>query len=219
MKAGPSSLPERDIPFQTISGRPIERLYTPESLDGFDYERELGDPGRYPYTRGIHPTGYKGKLWTMRQFAGFGTPEETNRRYRDAAGGRRHGIERRVRPADADGPRSRSPAVARRSGEVRRQRHVARRHGGALRRHLPRRRHDVDDDQLAGADDLRDVPRARGTAGRRLADALRARFRTTSSRNSSRRRNTSIRPGRRCASSPTSSPSVRRTSRGGTRSR
>jgi methylmalonyl-CoA mutase N-terminal domain/subunit len=69
--------------FQTISARPIERLYTRDSIPQFDYERELGDPGAYPYTRGIHPTGYRGKLWTMRQFAGFGTPEDTNRRYRE----------------------------------------------------------------------------------------------------------------------------------------
>src|SRR4029434_9135210 len=55
----------------------------------FDYARDLGDPGAYPYTRGIHPSGYRGKLWTMRQFAGFGTPEDTNRRYKAllAAGG------------------------------------------------------------------------------------------------------------------------------------
>ena len=69
--------------FQTISGRPVERLYTPESIPEFSYERELGNPGTYPYTRGIHPSGYRGKLWTMRQFAGFGTPEDTNRRYRE----------------------------------------------------------------------------------------------------------------------------------------
>jgi methylmalonyl-CoA mutase N-terminal domain/subunit len=74
---------ERDIPFQTISGRPIERLYSPQSIPGFDYSAELGDPGEFPFTRGIHPSGYRGKLWTMRQFAGYGTPEETNRRYRE----------------------------------------------------------------------------------------------------------------------------------------
>ena len=74
--------PERDIPFTTISGRPIERLYTPDDLSSLDYNRDLGNPGAFPYTRGIHPTGYRGKLWTMRQFAGFGTPEETNQRYR-----------------------------------------------------------------------------------------------------------------------------------------
>ena len=74
---------ERDVPFQTISGRPIERVYTAGSIPGFSYERELSDPGTYPYTRGIHPSGYQGKLWTMRQFAGYGTPEDTNRRYRE----------------------------------------------------------------------------------------------------------------------------------------
>ena len=64
-------------------------LYTPESIASLDYARDLGDPGEFPYTRGIHATGYRGKLWTMRQFAGFGTPEETNQRYRRllAAGG------------------------------------------------------------------------------------------------------------------------------------
>jgi methylmalonyl-CoA mutase, N-terminal domain len=66
-----------------------EVLYTPESVASLDYSRDLGDPGQFPYTRGIHATGYRGKLWTMRQFAGFGTPEETNQRYRRllAAGG------------------------------------------------------------------------------------------------------------------------------------
>ena len=83
MKAPSSTLRERNVPFQTISGRPIDRVYTPESIPGFDYGCELGDPGAFPYTRGIHPTGYRGKLWTMRQFAGYGTPEDTNRRYRE----------------------------------------------------------------------------------------------------------------------------------------
>jgi methylmalonyl-CoA mutase N-terminal domain/subunit len=75
--------------FTTISGRPIDRLYTAAEIDGLDYGTDLNDPGQFPYTRGIHPTGYRGKLWTMRQFAGFGTPEETNERYKTllAAGG------------------------------------------------------------------------------------------------------------------------------------
>src|SRR5512137_300849 len=75
--------------FTTISGRPVEPLYTPEDTAGLDYAGELGDPGAFPYTRGIHPTGYRGKVWTMRQFSGFGTPEETNQRYKHllAAGG------------------------------------------------------------------------------------------------------------------------------------
>src|SRR4051812_40500009 len=83
MKAVPTAPSERDIPFQTISGRPVERVYTPDSLPGFDYAHELNDPGQFPYTRGIHPSGYQGKLWTMRQFAGYGTPADTNRRYRE----------------------------------------------------------------------------------------------------------------------------------------
>ncbi len=74
--------PERDSSFTTISGRPISRLYTADDIASLDYARDLNDPGHFPYTRGIHPTGYRGKLWTMRQFAGFGTPEETNERYR-----------------------------------------------------------------------------------------------------------------------------------------
>jgi methylmalonyl-CoA mutase N-terminal domain/subunit len=81
--------PERAATFTTISGRPIDRLYTAEDVDGIDYARDVNDPGAFPYTRGIHPTGYRGKLWTMRQFAGFGTPGETNARYKTllAAGG------------------------------------------------------------------------------------------------------------------------------------
>ena len=65
----------------TVSGRVVDELYTEDSVASLDYARDLGDPGQFPYTRGIHPTGYRGKLWTMRQFAGFGTPEETNERY------------------------------------------------------------------------------------------------------------------------------------------
>jgi methylmalonyl-CoA mutase N-terminal domain/subunit len=69
--------PERS----TISGIPYQPLYTPDDVD-LDYDRDLGDPGRYPFTRGVYETMYRGKPWTMRQFAGFGTAEETNRRFR-----------------------------------------------------------------------------------------------------------------------------------------
>jgi methylmalonyl-CoA mutase N-terminal domain/subunit len=74
--------PERPVPFVTTSGLPINRLYSPVDLDGFDYPRDLGNPGEYPYTRGVHATGYRGRLWTIRMFAGFGSAEETNARYR-----------------------------------------------------------------------------------------------------------------------------------------
>ncbi len=65
----------------TISGLPVDELYSPENV-AIDYERDLGNPGEYPYTRGVYDTMYRGKLWTMRQFAGFGTAEETNGRFR-----------------------------------------------------------------------------------------------------------------------------------------
>src|SRR5579859_4976498 len=71
---------ERKKTFTTLSGVPVERLYAPADLPGFDYARDSGDPGEYPFIRGIHPTMYRGKMWTMRQFSGFGTPEDTNRR-------------------------------------------------------------------------------------------------------------------------------------------
>jgi methylmalonyl-CoA mutase N-terminal domain/subunit len=80
--SGPShGRADRRGPWTTISARPIAALYTPTDIAELDYGRDLGDPGQFPYTRGIHARGYQGKPWTMRQFAGFGTPEETNARY------------------------------------------------------------------------------------------------------------------------------------------
>ena len=73
--------PERQSEFTTISGVPIRRLYTPADLPEFDYNRDLGFPGQPPYTRGIHATMHRGRLWTMRQFSGFGSPEDTNKRF------------------------------------------------------------------------------------------------------------------------------------------
>ncbi len=67
---------------RTVSGFPIEPLYGPEHLEGFDPETQLGEPGAYPYTRGVYPNMYRGRLWTMRQYAGMATAEESNRRYR-----------------------------------------------------------------------------------------------------------------------------------------
>ncbi|HSC78190.1 MAG TPA: methylmalonyl-CoA mutase family protein, partial [Candidatus Acidoferrales bacterium] len=73
--------PERQVEFTTVSGHPIRRLYTPADLPDFNYERDLGFPGQPPYTRGIHSTMYRGRLWTMRQFSGFGSPRDTNQRF------------------------------------------------------------------------------------------------------------------------------------------
>ena len=74
--------PERKKSFQTVSLDEVERLYTPADTADLDFTRDVAFPGEFPYTRGIHPTGYRGKLWTMRQFAGFSTPEETNARFK-----------------------------------------------------------------------------------------------------------------------------------------
>src|SRR5947209_1632816 len=74
--------PERKPRFETVSLEEVNRLYTPVDTADIDFERDISFPGEFPYTRGIHPTGYRGKVWTMRQFAGFGTPEETNARFK-----------------------------------------------------------------------------------------------------------------------------------------
>jgi methylmalonyl-CoA mutase N-terminal domain/subunit len=74
--------PERRTHFETASGHAVDRVYLPEASGGRGYLDSLGFPGEYPFTRGIHPTMYRGRLWTMRQYAGFGTAEESNRRYR-----------------------------------------------------------------------------------------------------------------------------------------
>jgi methylmalonyl-CoA mutase, N-terminal domain len=80
--ASPSQVRERKSSFRTVSLDEINRLYTPVDISEVDLATDIGKPGEFPYTRGIHATGYRGKLWTMRQFAGFSTPEETNQRFK-----------------------------------------------------------------------------------------------------------------------------------------
>ncbi len=75
-------VPQRQPSFKTLSGIKVEPVYTPGDLDSFDYLRDLGFPGEYPYVRGVHNTGYRGKLWTMRMFSGLGTAEESNERFK-----------------------------------------------------------------------------------------------------------------------------------------
>ena len=90
--------------FTTISGVPIRRLYTQADLpEDWNYEKYLGYPGQAPYTRGIHSSGYRGRLWTMRQFSGFASPEETNERYKYLISQRRRRTFRRFRSANAHG--------------------------------------------------------------------------------------------------------------------
>src|SRR5438045_7576934 len=74
--------PERTSKFQTVSLADIARLYDPTDVADVNFDGDISFPGEFPYTRGIHATGYRGKLWTMRQFAGFSSPEETNLRYK-----------------------------------------------------------------------------------------------------------------------------------------
>ncbi|MBI4642948.1 MAG: methylmalonyl-CoA mutase family protein [Deltaproteobacteria bacterium] len=74
-------IPERKKDFVNTSGIPVKRVYTPLDMEGFDYLKQLGLPGQYPYTRAVQPTAYRGRYWTMRQYAGFGSAEETNERY------------------------------------------------------------------------------------------------------------------------------------------
>ncbi len=74
-------MPERKADFANTSGIPVNRVYTPLDMEGFDYLKQLGMPGQYPYTRAVQPTAYRGRFWTMRQYAGFATAEETNERY------------------------------------------------------------------------------------------------------------------------------------------
>src|SRR5437588_2142408 len=77
-----ASAPPREQPPTTVSSVPVDALYTPESLNGFDYDADLGYPGQYPLARGVHASMYRSRLWTMRQFAGFGTPRDTNQRFK-----------------------------------------------------------------------------------------------------------------------------------------
>ena len=74
--------PERKALFETVSGHPIEPLYTEEELEGSDPAEKLGHPGEHPFTRGVYPSMYRGRLWTMRQFAGFGSARDTNARFK-----------------------------------------------------------------------------------------------------------------------------------------
>ena len=74
--------PERKKQFTTGSNTEVERLYTPLDIDHMEYDEDLGYPGEYPFTRGVQPTMYRGRLWTMRQYAGFASAEESNERYK-----------------------------------------------------------------------------------------------------------------------------------------
>jgi len=77
-----SAMKTTGMKFTSLSGEDVEMVYAPEDVENISYDKEIGYPGEYPFTRGIHPNMYRGRLWTMRQFAGFGTPEDTNQRFK-----------------------------------------------------------------------------------------------------------------------------------------
>ena len=142
----------------TTSSEPVERLYTPRDAPEASTWSKLGFPGEWPYTRGVHATGYRGKLWTMRMFAGFGNAEETNERFKYLLANGNDGPLGRLRHAHAVRLRHRRSQGRRRVRHVRRGGLVAGRHGGPVRRHPARRGHHVDDHQQSGGHDLGDVP-------------------------------------------------------------
>ena len=166
--------------FTTISGTPVRRLYTEADLpEDWSEEKYLGYPGEAPYTRGIHATGYRGKLWTMRQFSGFASPEETNERYLYLL---EHGVDGLSVAFDLPTLMGYDSDHAFSEGEVGKC-------GVAIdsledmeilfRGNRPGEDHGLDDDQFSGQRAVGDVPGGGREAGRGLEEDLRARCRTT----------------------------------------
>ena len=162
---------EGGVPFTTISGRPIEPLYRPEDVAGLDYGRDLADPGQFPYTRGVHETMYRGKPWTMRQFAGFGSAAQTNERFKYLLEHGSHGLSVAF---DLPTLMGRDPDHPLSLGEVGKC-------GVAVTSledmeilfdgHPARQGQHVDDHQLAGGDAARLLRRGGGEAGRAAGEA------------------------------------------------
>ena len=141
-------------------------VYTPADLADFDYARQLGHPGEYPFTRGIHPTMYRGRRWTMRQFAGFGSAEDTNRRYKFLLARGQTGLSVAFDFPTLMGYDSDHRPLRGRGREVRRCDLVARGHGRPLRRYPARSGLDVDDHQRTRRDSVLLLRRGGGAPGR-----------------------------------------------------
>jgi methylmalonyl-CoA mutase N-terminal domain/subunit len=131
-------MPPRSIPFTTLSDMEVPLLSTPDDLEtiGFDFEKDLGFPGEFPFTRGVQANMYRGKLWTMRQFAGFSSPEHTNKRFKMLLEAGQTGLSTAfdmptLMGYDCDSPKSLGTS----------------RHGRFIRRHSARRRHGFHDHQ------------------------------------------------------------------------
>ena len=173
LKPALAKSPERQEEFTTLSGVPINRLYTPADLAEFDYSQDLGDPGEYPYTRGIHPTMYRGKIWTMRQFSGFGSPEDTNQRLHYLLKQGQTGLSIAFDLPTLMGYDSDHPAGRGRSGPLRRCRFVPRRYGNPAGGPAPPASDHLHDHQFARRHYLGDVPGGGGEERRGLEEDFR----------------------------------------------
>ena len=161
-------------------------------------EERLGEPGEYPFTRGIHEGMYRDRLWTMRQYAGFATPRGHQRALPLPDRARLDRPLDGLRPADPARPRLRRPALRRRGRPHRGPDRHDRGHADLLRRDPARRGLDLDDDQRPGGDPAAALRAGRRGAGRRRPRSCAARSRTTCSRSTWRAATTSTRPSRRC---------------------
>ena len=207
-----ASTPDRRLLDSGIEVKPLYR-----AADAPAAEPE--PPGAFPFTRGPYPDMYRGRPWTIRQYAGFASAEESNERYRYLLARGQTGLSIAFDlPTqlgyDSDDPRRRGRGRPHGRGD-----RLARGHGGAARRDPARRGLDVDDDQRTGGAPAPPVRAGRRGAGRARRRRSAARCRTTSSRSTSRAGTTSSRRGPRCGSRPTCSPTARSGSRAGTRSR
>ena len=179
--AGYEATPKRDdTDFTTVSGRPIGPLFTPLDTRNDEYLRDLGLPGEYPFTRGPYQTMYRTRLWTMRQFAGFATAEETNERYKFLLEQGQTGLSVAFDFPTLMGYDSDDPMLGGRGRQVRRRDLQPRRHGDAVRRDSARSGFRVDDDQRSGHHAVLLLRRGGREAGRAVDRGCGARSRTTS---------------------------------------
>ena len=165
--------PERREHFTTTSGIEVKREYNPEDLNGFDFLDDLGFPGEYPFTRGVQPTMYRGRLWTMRQYAGFGDAEESNRRYRYLFASGQTGLSVAFDLPTQMGRDADHPLVRGEVGRVGVSIRLDRRHGDAAGGIAARQNLHLDDDQRHSGDPARALSGDGGTARRALEQAQR----------------------------------------------
>ena len=157
---------------ETSSHISVHPLYSPSDLEGWNYDSEVGYPGQFPYTRGVQATMYRGRLWTMRQYAGMGDADESNRRYKYLLSQGTTGLSVAFDLADPDRPGFRQRAGHRRSRQGRRGHRFHRRHDAAVRRHQHGKGLHVDDHQRFGRDPAGAVHRDRAAHRPRRAQAV-----------------------------------------------